>query len=892
VLRVLTRRQLRWLALLGTVMVLGLLVGSAVQPPNTWASVAPSSVGAGLPLAAGGQPKSVSASSSLTTTDSLVDQSLRPPVWLDVMTDPASAQPDGQVTVTVRLHADAAISQPRLTALLPRGLSFQANPGDASPYEMELNQVHWPLPDLRAGEDRVVLFHLRMAADAPDFSLLGLQLSAPGYESTANGAVPIRRPFPAIKVRITPEGGELRSSDGRVQIIFPPGAITQTVRVEQQPMSLAALAPQVAGLALQCQLNVVSEDTGIPVRHFALPLELRVDLRDLVDWSSVPFYQHPYLGYREEGGAWQALPTRREGTVLIAALDDAGLIGAGLGSSEGVGWVLPGGGAPNPLFDGAFTYDYPIQVPAGQGGLTPDLNINYNSRRVDGLLTWVQADWLGLGWDIDTMEIVRQIAPGNTWNSGAIDYANNFTLYYQGAAYHLAPAAEGSSGEQPYGRYYADSNLFADIERRNPAGGDATAQQQSKEYWTVRLRDGAEYELGFTDDSTQAISTSRYDNSGPGAWQDDNPPTSATDYAGVWRGHIVYRWRVDQIKDAQGDRIRYHYQKVSVENPWRETASYLDRVEYNFTGDQPGAVVSFGRESRWDQGGDALAPNTQFFYQDDYLKYITVENRIDGQLVPVRKYAFTYTQRSVPASQHDNHTRLLATIEQYRQDGTPLPYVTFGYTAYPNKALCQQVWGGNCTDGKDDAWDQESFRYERLTRIDDGYGGVITATYETPDSGACGTNVPDDGCTAARNYRIKEKVVRDSHGGGYKVDYIYPSSVADRGYDSNSTYGCDWLFGPEDHTYGTLVGYRQVTEVCSTLENVVISTVTHTFQLNSESAPGGLGKEIAVERRDANWDPLWRPLSAWHTAACVLAGLPAGIPGSCPGGSVACRHPS
>ncbi len=59
-----------------------------------------------------------------------------------------------------------------------------------------------------------------------------------------------------------------------------------------------------------------------------------------------------------------------------------------------------------------------LQVPAGRGGLTPDPRLSYNSRRVDGILTWIQTDWLGLGWTLDSMAIVRKITPDYTPSGG------------------------------------------------------------------------------------------------------------------------------------------------------------------------------------------------------------------------------------------------------------------------------------------------------------------------------------------------------------------------------------------------------------------------------------------------------------------------------------------
>ena len=118
-------------------------------------------------------------------------------------------------------------------------------------------------------------------------------------------------------------------------------------------------------------------------------------------------------------------------------------------------------------------------MPGGRKGLTPDLSLNYNSRRVDGILTWIQSDWAGLGWTLDTMEIVRKVHPnysGNPpawyWEPARVYWENKFTLLYQGSSFELQPATD-----QPYGRYYTKDEQFLYIERRN---GEAATQSGNR----------------------------------------------------------------------------------------------------------------------------------------------------------------------------------------------------------------------------------------------------------------------------------------------------------------------------------------------------------------------------------------------------------------------------
>jgi uncharacterized repeat protein (TIGR01451 family) len=62
------------------------------------------------------------------------------------------------------------------------------------------------------------------------------------------------------------------------------------------------------------------------------------------------------------------------------------------------------------LFTGGVSYSYPVAVPAGAGGLKPNLALAYNSRATDGqtgLRDKQQASWVGKGWSLDTGSVAH-----------------------------------------------------------------------------------------------------------------------------------------------------------------------------------------------------------------------------------------------------------------------------------------------------------------------------------------------------------------------------------------------------------------------------------------------------------------------------------------------------
>jgi len=527
---------------------------------------------------------------------------------------------------------------------------------------------------------------------------------------------------------VTPgEGGELHSADGRVHVIFPAGAVTQTVRVEHLPLQIEQADRP--GLAIKFELNAHTTDRAArAVHHFQKPLELRVDFKGLIVLSALRYWQYPCLAYLDEQtGKWVALPTQREGDELVTHMDHLTTIGAATGDIVNSGWLLTFTDAQVSTFSGAFTYDYPIDIPEGRGGLTPDLSLSYNSRRIDGLLTWAQADWVGLGWTLDTMEIVRKVRPDwdtssrcPAWWSEYFYYENEFTLLYKGVSYKLKPATSN-----PYGRYYTEDEQFLYIERRNGLAGNG-ADNQTSEYWIVRLRDGTEYRLGYLGESEQTVATYYYSWAG-------SPPSSAADYAGDTPNRVAFRWRVDQIQDTRGNRIEFSYHETAEwENcgGYRERSSYLTEIRYNPLGDGNwGTRITFLRAPRSSDGvGDNLTPTDCWscrpFYQDDFLQKIRVENYVNGQYQVLREYCLTYN--ADPAN--TSHVRLLHSITEYGLGGMAgdgghvysLPATSFSYTPKNNKGTN----GGNGTE-----YERSSFKYSRLSGIDNGYGGVISASY-------------------------------------------------------------------------------------------------------------------------------------------------------------------
>jgi RHS repeat-associated protein len=781
---------------------------------------------------------------------------------------PAQAQPGEMLTLTVVISTPVAVPEALLSVALPTGVGLASSGGPwTTVYSEATRAVSWSALLVPPGRTESSLI-LRISEDAPDLSVLRAELRAAGFDGVVLGQALLRRAFPATECIVTPqEGGTLSSADGRVLVKIPAGAVEETLRLVHVSVAVDMVPVRHSGLALRFELNAFAADAGgAPVHAFARPFELRVDLHGLVDWSVMPLYQQPFLGvWNEQEKEWVSIAARRQGDVLIADLDHLSTFGGGTGSNHETGWLLTFNDAHVGTFNGGLNYEYPIAVPAGRGGLTPDVHLSYNSRRVDGILTWIQSDWLGLGWTLDSMSIVRAVTPTADWEYGYVDWSNAFTLLYKGTGYRLIPGSTTTG----YGRYYLEDEQFLYVQRHTISETPSyEASNSTGEYWEVRLRDGTECRLGHNSDSEQVITTEYYDSDSgdrchwtaglPGG----HPPPSEACYAGHAWETVAFQWRVDTITDTHGNVIRFEYHEESQADPTRERASYLDEIYYNWLDGAAtwGTRIGFNRATRGadDVKDNITTSNSLYFYQDSYLSSVEIQNYQNAAYTTVREYQFTYSQRDVPADQYDNHTRRLASIQEYGRygldGGQTLPATSLGYEVEQNKGICHWFWGESCTDGLNDDWDQESFRYERLVTVSNGYGGSTVLDYGHP--------ADEDDWWQSWNWRVESKLVSDGYGGGSRWAYDYTAPLATC-YDNNTTFGCD---GGITQPGGSLVGYQRVTTTLSTVGSVALSITGQRFFTCTEGTPNrALGRETESLQRDPDGNDLLKTVTTWAT---------------------------
>ncbi|MEK7554973.1 MAG: SpvB/TcaC N-terminal domain-containing protein, partial [Patescibacteria group bacterium] len=269
---------------------------------------------------------------------------------------------------------------------------------------------------------------------------------------------------------------------------------------------------------------------------------------------------------------------------------------------------------------GALTYRYPITLPPGRGGMTPELSLTYNSQdRRDG-------SFVGYGWNLSLLTIERQNIAG-------------LTTYYSDEYF-----TSGFSGELTRIAAGGGPNNFAARVDDGSFVQYTFASSSLSSSWVAATKDGTRYFFG------SSVNSRLYDT---------GVDPDATKVA---------KWFLDRIEDKNGNRINFSYVRDA-------NQLYLDTITYTDTALGTGPfLITFIRELRPDADQHISYANS-FRIQTRY-RVTEVQTRVSGILTGT--YAFGYT-----TSQGSNRSLLSNIIQTgYDSTGTPttLPPTAFSYT--------------------------------------------------------------------------------------------------------------------------------------------------------------------------------------------------------------------
>ena len=773
------------------------------------------------------------------------------PIEFTLSADLSILAANRQITlkVFIRNNSTPEVDNLIFTDPLEPGLTYIPNNPSSLPFDSSKQQISLAIPKLLSGQQLTFSYVLQVAASKNndvhgklwlhvvqlDFAQENIHLKA--HTPFGNG-LSVGNNNSAIAA-FNPDGGW--NQLGRFSIYMDQNTIDPNSTLMASPTTVSIKGP-----ALQFKLDVVKSNNPISkdsqgklapqtislgqISNFSFkhPAFMEINLDGYADLKHIPAGQAVYVAtYDETNQVWVKVPILAmdvNANKVTVQADHFSTWGTGLGNS------LPQDGANVLLFDshytnlftGAARYSIPIWTPPGRNGMTPSISLSYSSATVDGLLGNVQAPWVGEGWNIDSIEIVRKITTSETGygyidNNAGPNGVSGYTLAINGQTYNLLVDPNHPN------RYYTQQEQgdYLYIERHNDALGNAkdglgnSPNNTAGEWWGVVTKDGTRYRLGWNNDSEQLALMYGYACTTGNPCNTPNGAYASLGYAGHATNLVAMRWRVDHVTDSHGNFMSYSYTEEHPSSPLVpefDRASYLQSITYtgHVDGDQPGYQLNFITANRI---GDATpqAYNLWDNYDTQQLNEIDVCYSACSSGTVVRKYQMSYTVVNVS---DPNGTLTLSSITtsgggftdpatSISIPNTQSPTINFSYANSNNNAVSASA---------------NPYPYPRLTQISNGYGGTLTYTYET-----------DGRTTDWLDYRVKTVNVSNGIGTAAARNYLYSTPV----YDSTNA----------------LIGYTNATEVTNDFNGATALAYTvHQFG----TAGLDIGNELATNWEDAN----------------------------------------
>ncbi|MEM9547809.1 MAG: SpvB/TcaC N-terminal domain-containing protein [Bacteroidota bacterium] len=296
---------------------------------------------------------------------------------------------------------------------------------------------------------------------------------------------------------------------------------------------------------------------------------------------------------------------------------------------------------PSVNYSGTATTNFPIKLPKGRNGMTPNLTVNYSSENGNG--------WMGLGWDVR----LPGISLDTRWGAPRFDEVKETEVYL----------LNGQSLVQKYlEKYVVPHRSEDDILRNGP--GTITKFYLRKEgsyHEIIRYGDSpGNYRWRVTD----KYGVRHYYGGNSNSVEDNTVIRDAS-------GAITY-WALFQSVDPFGNYVHYKYvvEDVNV-NGIQAQKFYPDWIRYTLKSGEPTSYyqVNFER-NQYSVGSNASisrvdttlnARSGALKISSDLLTEIGI-NYHDGQVNPVRTYRFDYSESAFKKSQ-------LSKISEYDTEG-------------------------------------------------------------------------------------------------------------------------------------------------------------------------------------------------------------------------------
>ncbi len=446
-----------------------------------------------------------------------------PFVLLALAVTPANAAPGAEVTLQWQLTSRelAPLAGLMLTLRLPEAMALAPGrlPADWD-YDARQRLARYSLPELAAEAVVRGAFTARVVRlRAGDTTEVAAELLTADGRAVMQAAATLLGDSPAPQITVLDAaGGTVGLEDGRVTLTLAPGAVAAAVTVYARLLGRPADAP---GNVLRAYEFVVRDAAGQELHTFPQPLTLTVRYP-----AGEPAGGRLFV--RDDATAtWQALPTTWDAAqgALVATVPHLSQTGEG---NNFVPEVMPSiRGWQTDLFSGAASYDYPVSVPPGRGGLTPGVALGFSSRSryEDG----GHAAVTGAGWKLTADSFIY----GTPFSAGSPPP----TWRIDGAAY--SEAGNGSTGW-----YLKEAPTWRIVKPNGDNGAlDAYAPDGTRYHFEPALHDW---------------------------WCDAQPHAFPPTY--TWRQRTD-KWVLQSVSDPLGNHIDYTYDTAAPVDPTQVQAN-------------------------------------------------------------------------------------------------------------------------------------------------------------------------------------------------------------------------------------------------------------------------------------------------------------------------------
>ncbi len=524
------------------------------------------------------------------------------------------------------------------------------------------------------------------------------------------------------------------------------------------------------------------------------------------DSLTLYWFDESYSGKQADGtpfqGLWTAIPTQLDPKqkTVSAQVDHFSSFQLSDGSAPTVNFLPSLQGFQESLFTGGASYNYPIELPPGPGGLKPSLALSYSSSGMDGqggMNLSRPAEWVGRGWSLDTGSVAV-----NRYGDEQVPY---YSIVLNGQSFDVVGTPTG---------WRIASESFLRVEQIYIS--DRYGNSAWKQYrWKVWGKDGTIYE--FNED----------------AWWAWDCNASATH----WVEQEAYKWVLSKVTDVHGNTITYNYgrvnQPISSIRSGSSCVYYINGTPYSWNpttvdrdiwptsitwGGNPGTGATDRFKVEFNSGTrayDIQGENAYGQYGADQkpqqLNGVTLYSKQASSWEVVSQYRFTYETNPANAVLSDGLSTLcppsgysygpvtclpkltLRSVQRVGKDA--LPNLTGG-TGLPATTFSYGIW----VDTGEQGYPNGAFN--RLTNINNGQGGTIALSYANIGL-VSGVGAVEGGWTLRNYRRLSSKVVSDGRGNSYTTSYSY-GTAATNSLGSN-VYG--WV-GPNNYPNSAALWYN------------------------------------------------------------------------------------